>query len=108
MRSEVLYLALIVGAFTWAFRYVPLRANLDNIRPGGALSRFLAATGPAAIAALFVAEVMPLLQRPVADQGPLVAGVVAVVLTFGWRKSAVMATLCGALAYGAVVWVQGV
>ena len=100
MRSEVLALALIVGACTWGFRYFPLRADLKDLKPDGALARFLAATGPAAIATLFVAEVMPLLKLPLTGLVPLLAGVLAVVGVFVWRKSAVQATLAGSLAYG--------
>ena len=100
MRSEVLILALIVGACTWAFRFFPLRADLKDLPPDGPLARFLAATGPAAIATLFVAEVMPLLKLPLTGLVPLAAGVAAVVGVFLWRKSAVLATLAGSLAYG--------
>ena len=107
MRAEVLALALIVGACTWALRYVPLRFDLRAMKPDGALARFLAATGPAAIATLFVAEVMPMLQAPITTQGPLVAGVLAVTSVFVWRKSVVAATLAGAFAYGAVVALTG-
>ena len=45
MRAEILTLALIVGAFTWAFRYFPTRADLSAMPQGGPLSRFLSATG---------------------------------------------------------------
>jgi branched-subunit amino acid transport protein len=100
MRSEVLILALIVGACTWAFRYLPLRADLSDLPPDGPLARFLGATGPAAIATLFVAEVMPLLRLPLTGLVPLGMGVAAVVAVFVWRKSAVLATLAGSLAYG--------
>lgn len=63
------------------------------------LARFLASTGPAAIATLFVASVLPVVQAgglPV----PLIVGTVAVVGVFAWRKSVVLATLLGAGAYG--------
>ena len=50
MRADILTLALIVGLFTWAFRFFPTRADISRLPHGGALSRFLAATGPAAIA----------------------------------------------------------
>jgi branched-subunit amino acid transport protein len=100
MRSEVLILALIVGACTWAFRYLPLRADLRDLPPDGPWARFLGATGPAAIATLFVAEVMPLLRPPLTGLVPLGMGVAAVVAVFVWRKSAVLATLAGSLAYG--------
>lgn len=103
MRFEVLVLVLIVGAFTWAFRYFPLRATQGDIRPDGLLGRFLAATGPAAIAALFVAEVMPFVQMPVTQQLPLAMGIAAVVAVFAWRRSVVLATIAGSFAFG-VVW----
>ena len=100
MRVEVLSLALVVGACTWAFRYLPLRAALHQIRPDGPLGRFFAATGPAVIATLFVAETMPFLHGPL---GPLVAGSATVIAIFVWRKSVVLATLAGSLSYGIAV-----
>lgn len=103
MRPEVLILALITGLCTWAFRFLPLRADLSDLNPHGPLARFLAATGPAAIATLFVAEVMPVLQAPLASQSPLIVGTAAVVAVFAWRRSVVLATLAGSAAYGLVV-----
>ena len=99
MRADILTLALIVGLFTWAFRFFPTRADLSAMKPDGMLSRFLAATGPAAIATLVVASVLPLVAG---DRWPLVAGVVAVLMLWVWRRSVVLATLGGAVAYGAV------
>ena len=107
MRGDVLTLALIVGAFTWAFRYLPLRADLTDLNPKGPLARFLAATGPAAIATLFVAEVVVLLQAPLASQSPLITGTLTVVAVFAWRRSVVLATLTGSAAYGLVVALTG-
>lgn len=98
MRSEILNLALIVGAFTWAFRYLPIRANLLRRAEGGALGRFLAATGPAAIATLFAASILPMLQSGLSL--PLVGGTLAVLATFWARPSVIWATVAGALAYG--------
>ena len=107
MRGDVLTLALIVGAFTWAFRYLPLRADLTDLNPKGPLARFLAATGPAAIATLFVAEVIALLPAPLASQSSLVIGTLTVVSVFAWRRSVVLATLAGSAAYGLVVALTG-
>ena len=107
MRSEVLILALIVGACTWAFRYMPLRMDLSRLKPDSRLGRFLAATGPAAIGTLFVAEVLPFLRVPLADQGPLLAGLTSVLVVFYWRRSAVLATMAGSLAFGLVTALGG-
>ncbi|AWB49399.1 L-valine transporter subunit YgaH [Gemmobacter aquarius] len=101
MRVEVLALALIVGLANYVFRYGPIGARLGAGQAGGAgwIARFLAATGPAAIATLVVASVLPLAG---ADRGPLVAGVAGVLALWVWRRSVVLATLGGAAAYGLV------
>lgn len=100
MRAEVLELAVIAGVLTYLWRYLPLRANLRDMAPHGILARFLAATGPAAIATLFVAEMLPLLQSSLAQQGRVGVGVLAVLAAYAWRRSVVMATLAGACACG--------
>lgn len=102
MRIEILTLALIVGAFTWTFRFFPTRANLSAIRPAGRLSRFLSATGPAAIATLFVASVLPMLAG--GANPALVAGIAAVVAVFAGTRSVVTATLAGSAGYGLAFW----
>lgn len=102
MRVEILILALIVGACTWAFRYFPTKANLSAIPPDGLLSRFLAATGPAAIATLFVASALPMLGG--GAKLPLVCGVAAVGAVYAITRSVVGATLAGSAAYGLVFW----
>lgn len=102
MRPEILLLALMVGASTWAFRALPFRMDLSRLAPEGWLSRLLGATGPAAIAALFVASVLPALQGPLAGQGPLWGGAAAVIAVWFWRCSVVLATLAGAVACGAL------
>lgn len=99
MRWEVLALALFVGAANWAFRYLPIRFGLGSGAEGGVLARFLAAVGPAAIATLFVASSLPFVQAG-AVLAPSV-GTLAVVAVFLWRRSVVLATLAGAVAYAA-------
>ena len=99
MSGEVLLLALLVGAANWGFRTLPIRFGLGGGVEGGLLARFLAAVGPAAIATLFVASSLPFL-REGAVLAPL-AGTVAVVAVWLWRRSVVLATLAGALAYAA-------
>ncbi len=100
MWSEAMILALIVGAGTWALRYLPLRARLADVPPGSRLGRFLAATGPAAIATLFVAEALPYFRTAETQILPVAAGVAAVLLVFALRASVVLATLAGSLAFG--------
>lgn len=102
MRAETLTLALLVGAFTWAFRYFPTRIDLSALPQGGWLSRFLAATGPAAIATLFTASALPLAQ--VGLPVPLALGTVAVLAVFVASRSVVGATLAGSAGYGLGVW----
>lgn len=99
MRADLLTLALIVGGFTWAFRFFPTRADLSGMKPDGVLSRFLAATGPAAIATLFVASVLPMVQGDVPL--PMAVGTVAVIAVYAVSRSVVGATLAGSAAYGA-------
>lgn len=100
MRADLLILALVVGACTWAFRFFPTQADLSALPAGGWLSRFLAATGPAAIATLFTASALPLLQGGAPLQ--LAAGTATVVGLFLATRSVVMATLAGGLVYGLV------
>ncbi len=100
MRFDVLELALIAGGLTYLWRYLPLRANLSSMAPGGVLARVLAATGPAAIATLFVAEILPLVHASPTLQRRALLGVLGVLLAYAWRRSVVFATLAGAVVCG--------
>lgn len=102
MRAEILILALLVGVFTWAFRFFPTRTDLSDLPQGGPLSRFLAATGPAAIATLFTASALPYLQGDLPL--PLILGTLAVLAIFAASRSVVGATMAGSAAYGLGVW----
>lgn len=102
---SVLVLALIVGGANWAFRVLPILLGRRASAVTGWRARFLAATGPAAIATLFVASVLPGVQS--GPLVPLAAGVAAVAGVFGLTRSAVGATLAGAAAFGAAVAVLG-
>lgn len=104
MRAEILALALIVGGFTWAFRFLPTKLDLSTMAPDGFLARFLAATGPAAIATLFVASVLPMLAQGMPLS--LMAGTVAVLAVFAATRSVVVATLAGSVGYGMAVWLE--
>lgn len=99
MRWEVLVLALVVGAANWGFRYLPIRFGLGSGADGGMLSRFLAAVGPAAIGTLFVASALPFVQGGAVLAPALGTG--GVLAVWVWRRSVVLATLAGAVAYGA-------
>lgn len=102
MRPEILTLCLIVGAFTYAFRVLPTRMDLSRIPATGALSRFLAATGPSAIATLFVVSFLSGTSAEGATLFPALAGAVAVLALFRASGSVVAATLAGSAAYGVV------
>ncbi len=108
MTADAVTLALIVGVFTWAFRYVPLRTRLHAVGSDTLVGRFLGATGPAAIATLFVAEAMPYLHRDQSGWAPVVAGVGAVLAVFALRRSVVLATLAGSVAFGLATGLGGV
>lgn len=100
--AELFLMAVLTGAATWAFRALPTMLVRSEPKPGGLLARFLVATGPAAIATLFVASIAPQLIPVPRDLWPLAAGVAATVLAFLPRRSVILATLAGALAYGVV------
>ena len=100
MRAEVLALILAVGASSWAFRALPFRLDLSGLSPEGRLGRLLAATGPAAIATLFTASVLPMVAGGLPL--PLAGGTAAVLAVFAATRSVVGATLAGSIAYGAL------
>ncbi|MBU1174802.1 MAG: AzlD domain-containing protein [Alphaproteobacteria bacterium] len=100
MRPELILLAVVVGLFTWTFRFVPTRLKLSRTDADTFLRRFLVATGPAAIATLFVASVLPLAKPDIAEIAPLALGILAVLAAHLVRPSVVLSTLAGALAYG--------
>lgn len=98
----IFLMAVLTGVATWAFRALPTMLMRSEPKPGGLLARFLAATGPAAIATLFVASILPQLMPVPRDVLPLVAGVAATVAAFLPRHSVIVATVTGAVVYGAV------
>lgn len=107
MNPDILILALIVGAANWLFRYGPMRLDLGARAGTGPLARFLLATGPAAIATLVVASVLPMVAGGVMQALPLVAGTGTVLALWQWRRSVVLSTLGGSLAFGLAVFVLG-
>lgn len=107
MRWEILTLALMVGAANWAFRYGPLRLSRGLAQGDGPLARFLSATGPAAIATLVIASVLPMLTADQARLLPPILGVAAILGLWAWRRSVVICTLGGSAAYAIAVYAIG-
>lgn len=103
MSGEILILCLLAGAANYAFRVLPMHLPVFRGAPRGALGRFLAATGPAAVATLAVASLLPMLSSDPAEALPLAAGVAAVLGLWHWRRSVVLATLGGPVAYAAAL-----
>lgn len=101
MNGDLLLTAALAGAATWAFRALPTLLSRRDAQPTGLFARFLAATGPAAIATLFVASVLPQLHPAPRDLVPLAAGTLATVLAFLPGRAVALATVAGAVAYGA-------
>lgn len=107
MRSEVLFLCLIAGGLTYLWRYLPIRLDLGGMGTRGWVARFLASTGPAAIATLFVAEMLPVIREAGPGLVHGAAGVLGVLAVWAWARSVVAATLGGALAAGLAAFVFG-
>lgn len=104
MNWELLTVAVMAGAANWAFRALPILARMDRMAVGGWLGRFLSSTGPAAIATLFVASILPALTPDLARLAPVLTGTAAVLVIWAARRSVVLATLAGAIAHGLTVW----
>jgi hypothetical protein len=107
MNWDLLAVALLAGVANWGFRVIPTLARTDRFAPGGLMERFLSATGPAAIATLFVAAILPALTPDLLRLLPVALGTIAVVTTWLVRRSVVAATLAGAVANGLAVWALG-
>ncbi len=100
MNPDLLLMAALAGLANWGFRALPVLLMRGEARPGGLMAGFLASTGPAAIATLFVASVLPRLWPERSDLVPLSVGVLITVLAFLPRRSVVVATLAGSVGYG--------
>lgn len=107
MSRDLLIVALMAGAANWAFRALPVILRSDRLAASGWLERFLSATGPAAIATLFVAAILPALSPEMRALAPVAVGTLAVLAVFAAGRSVVLATLAGALAHGLTVWAAG-
>ncbi|MEQ8445608.1 MAG: AzlD domain-containing protein [Pelagibacterium sp.] len=102
MNTEFLIITLLVGLGTWMLRFLPTRFMRGTGDPDAPLSRFLSATGPAAIAALYVGAILPMVSPDLQAIAPLVLGSAAVVAIYFWRRDVSLATLGGAIVYGIV------
>ena len=104
MNWDLFAVACLAGAANWAFRALPILARSDRMGARGWLERFLSATGPAAIATLFTASILPALGTDLLRLVPVLAGTLAVLGTWLARRSVVLATLAGALVHGLAFW----
>lgn len=100
MNTDLIIMAVLAGLANWGFRALPTLMLRQDPRPGGLFAGFLAATGPAAIATLFVASVLGMIGPSAEQLIPLAMGVLATVLAFLPKRSVVSATLAGSAAYG--------
>ena len=99
MAADLVILAVLVGGANWCFRVLPMVFPIAKAGGDGPVGRFLSATGPAAIATLFVASVLPEVQGGVPHPN-LIAGVAAVCGVFALSRSVAVSTVAGAVAYG--------
>lgn len=104
MNWELFATAVLAGAANWLFRAGPILARSDRMGARGWLERFLSATGPAAIATLFVASILPAISPDLNRLFPTLAGTLAVLCIWLARRSVVLATLAGALVHGLAFW----
>jgi branched-subunit amino acid transport protein AzlD len=100
MRTDLIILAVIVGIGTYLFRLLPTRFGARMPGGDGIWSRFIGATGPAAIATLFIASILPLVQAQALSLVCTLIGSAMVLAAYFWRRNVVLATLAGAAAYG--------
>lgn len=100
MNTDLVIVAFVVGLGTWLFRFLPTRLGSLSQSRGGALTRSLESIGPAAIATLLVASLLPDLVATAESRPLVLIGCGATVLAFLVRRSVVGATIVGAVAYG--------
>lgn len=102
MNYALMITAIIVGIGTWAFRFIPLKLQIFKAEKDGPLNAFFSSTGPAAIATLFVASLLPIVGVETRENIALVLGCIAVVAAFFWKKDVAVSTILGAIVYGVV------
>ncbi|MEZ7813925.1 MAG: branched-subunit amino acid transport protein [Paracoccaceae bacterium] len=102
MKLDLLTLVLIVGAFTWAFRFLPIQFGFGRCAENTTLNAFFIATGPSAIATLFVGSIIPLIGDNWVQNFSVFCGIVTVIGIYWWKNSTIIATIVGAAIYGFV------
>ncbi len=107
MNTDLLIVALLAGLANYAFRVLPTGMGISALPQTGPLARFLEATGPAAIATLFVASILPALSLIPRDMATLAIGTASVICVFLVSRSVVAATLTGSVAYGLATFALG-
>lgn len=104
MNTELIIIGLIVGIGTWAMRFLPTRIDVSSIKPDSPVSRFLDATGPAAIAALCVASFLPMIDADWRALTMLAAGLAGTYIGFKIARDISLAAILGAAAYALAFW----
>lgn len=108
MGDSTLWLTVLAcGVGTWLMRVLPVKGGTPRALEHGRLGHFMAAVGPAALAAMLVATLAPF--NPIgaagwlAERQPMavaaLAGIAATAAVQRWRGGLALPTLAGALAY---------
>lgn len=100
MNPELVIVAVVVGLGTWLFRFLPTRMRGLSGARGGWVERATESIGPAAIATLFIASVIPDLTSRDSGLIAFLSGAAATAVVFAGRRSVALATIAGAVAYG--------
>lgn len=107
MRTELVIVAVVVGVGTWLFRFLPTRLRgIPEVR-SPRLTRAMESIGPAAIATLFIASVLPDLIPGAQDRSLILIGCATTALAFLLKRNIVLATMAGTVAYGVAYGVLG-
>lgn len=102
MRGDLLVVAVIVGVGTWLFRFLPTRLRGLSAARNPRVTVAMESIGPAAIATLFVASILPEVSGGGGGLAPVLGGCAATVLAYRARGDVLLATVTGTLVYGVV------
>lgn len=108
MSGELLIVTVVVGVGTWLFRFLPTRWGGLAAARNPRVAMAMESIGPAAIATLFVASVLPEVSGEFGRVLPVLGGCAATVLAWRVRRDVLLATVVGTVAYGVIyVWIGG-